>query len=232
MTKKLIMVMVIVLAVVTASFATTKAMDIAAQLDPEIRVSLDGKVLDLKSPDGQKVNVVVYNGTTYLPVRAVSNALGLQVDWDQATRTVILKSSTNNQGTNTNTGATQPAPATQTKIGDVVFKNDKVIIKYAGLDLDVDNDDDEIEVKFIVENLTKEKYNLTVVDTKLNAKAVPSKLHDDEDIDKLEKEDVEIEFKKAELKKAGIMKMENLEFKFKLDHKTAPFETPVIKVNF
>lgn len=72
-----------------------------------------------------------------------------------------------------------------------------MVIRYAGIN--TDHDDDEVEVKFVVENLSKEKYVLTVADTRLDAKEVPSKLHDDEDIDRLEKEDVEIEFRKSEL---------------------------------
>lgn len=235
MAKKLTIVVVIVLALVTATFAATKASPIQAYLDPEIKVTLDGKVLELKSVDGQKVNVITYNGTTYLPVRAISSALGLKVDWDGKTRTVLLNSTTENQTPdNTNNGSNTGSntDTAKTKIGDIVFKNEKVVVKYAGLDLNADDADDEVEVKFVVENLTKEEYILTVVDTKLNAKAVPSKLHSDEDIDKLEKEDIEVEFKKSELKKAGITKFENLEFKLKLNNKKAPFETSVIKVNF
>jgi len=36
---------------------------------------------------------ILYNGTTYLPVRAISGLVDLPVDWDGDTRTVILGSS-------------------------------------------------------------------------------------------------------------------------------------------
>lgn len=51
----------------------------------DIKVTLDGKALELNA-----VEPFIIDGTTYLPVRAISEALGLNVDWDGATGTVIL----------------------------------------------------------------------------------------------------------------------------------------------
>ena len=51
-----------------------------------ITVTLDGKPLVLQ---GDREPFVI-NGTTFLPVRAISEALGLDVDWDGASSTVIL----------------------------------------------------------------------------------------------------------------------------------------------
>ncbi len=44
------------------------------------------KVIDLDSPP------VIVNSRTLVPVRAISDALGVQVDWNGETRTVILSS--------------------------------------------------------------------------------------------------------------------------------------------
>lgn len=55
-----------------------------------VKVTLDGKALDLKNAVGNVVEPFIIEGTTYLPVRAISEALGLDVDWDGATSTVIL----------------------------------------------------------------------------------------------------------------------------------------------
>ncbi|AHM57755.1 hypothetical protein EAL2_808p02500 (plasmid) [Peptoclostridium acidaminophilum DSM 3953] len=45
--------------------------------------------------DGQKLDadVITYNGKTYAPVKDISQAFGKQVEWDEQTSTVIIKSS-------------------------------------------------------------------------------------------------------------------------------------------
>lgn len=55
-----------------------------------IRVSLDGEVLDLRNAVGDPVEPFMFGGTNYLPVRALAEALGLNVEWDGSTSTVVL----------------------------------------------------------------------------------------------------------------------------------------------
>ena len=55
-----------------------------------IKVVIDGKQADLKDAQGNTVEPFIIDGTTYLPVRAVSNALNKAVSWDRATQTVYL----------------------------------------------------------------------------------------------------------------------------------------------
>lgn len=57
-----------------------------------IKVELDGKSVALKDANGNAVEPFIIDGTTYLPVRAVSEALGLEVGWNADTNTVILTS--------------------------------------------------------------------------------------------------------------------------------------------
>ena len=57
---------------------------------PGIRIILDGRVLVPKDVNGTAVDPFVIDGTTYLPIRAVSSALGLDVDWDNDSLTVLL----------------------------------------------------------------------------------------------------------------------------------------------
>lgn len=64
--------------------------DIAACLNANITVKLDGEAQTLLDAQGNRVYPITYNGTTYLPVRAVAGLVGLDVDWDQATQTVLL----------------------------------------------------------------------------------------------------------------------------------------------
>ncbi len=55
-----------------------------------IKISLNGKEITPKDANGNYVEPFTINGTTYLPVRAVAGALGINVDWDGSTNTVIL----------------------------------------------------------------------------------------------------------------------------------------------
>ena len=59
-----------------------------------ITVTLNGEQVNLVDVKGNPVEPFVISGTTYLPVRAVAEALGLDVDWDGATATVILTGNT------------------------------------------------------------------------------------------------------------------------------------------
>ena len=56
----------------------------------DIKVSLDGKVLDLRDANGNVVEPFKFNGTNYVPVRAISQIMGLEVAWDGANATVLL----------------------------------------------------------------------------------------------------------------------------------------------
>lgn len=55
-----------------------------------IKVTLDGQQVALVDANGNAVEPFAINGTTYLPIRAVATALGLDVDWDSATTTAVL----------------------------------------------------------------------------------------------------------------------------------------------
>lgn len=56
----------------------------------DISVTLDGTSVALVDANGNPVEPFMLDNTNYLPVRAVAQALGLNVGWDGATRTVIL----------------------------------------------------------------------------------------------------------------------------------------------
>lgn len=57
-----------------------------------IKLEVDGQTVTPKDAGGKTVEPFVVDGTTYLPVRAVGEALGMEVDWDADTRTVSLRS--------------------------------------------------------------------------------------------------------------------------------------------
>jgi len=64
--------------------------EIRAYLNHDIQIVLGGKLFEPKLPDGTKIVPITYNGTTYLPLRAISEAVGLETSWDGGTKTVYL----------------------------------------------------------------------------------------------------------------------------------------------
>ena len=57
----------------------------------DIKLQVNGQGVTPKDVNGKVVDPFAYEGTTYLPVRAVSQALGKTVSWDQNTKTVIVE---------------------------------------------------------------------------------------------------------------------------------------------
>lgn len=56
----------------------------------DIKIALDGEVITPTDANGNVVEPFAINGTIYLPVRAVSKALGVDVYWDSEVNTVKL----------------------------------------------------------------------------------------------------------------------------------------------
>ena len=52
------------------------------EVDAGVGVVVDGQVVTPTNAGGETVDVFASNGTTYLPVRAMSGALGAQVSYD------------------------------------------------------------------------------------------------------------------------------------------------------
>ncbi len=55
-----------------------------------VHIQIDGKDFVPKDASGKEVEVFVYNGTTYLPLRAISEEFGKEIVWDGSTKTVKI----------------------------------------------------------------------------------------------------------------------------------------------
>lgn len=55
-----------------------------------VNVYVDDVLIQPKDANGNPVEVFVYNGTTYLPIRAIGNALGKTVQWDAKTSSAYV----------------------------------------------------------------------------------------------------------------------------------------------
>ena len=96
----------LVVGMVPAAFATVGQVNLKADYN-NIKVVVDGKEL---ATDKEPFAV---EGTTYLPVRAVAEAVGKDVTWDSKTQTVYLVSKPNsaeNQTNNATYSRKNPAP--------------------------------------------------------------------------------------------------------------------------
>lgn len=57
-----------------------------------VAIEVDGATLVARDAQGAVVSAFTYNGTTYAPVRAIANALGVTVRYDAATNTAVFTS--------------------------------------------------------------------------------------------------------------------------------------------
>ena len=89
--------------VLSMGLSVSAAANRTIQVEDGIKITLNGSDMTPRDVTGKVVPVFLYEGTTYVPARAISEALGLNVSFNSATRTVVLsnKSSTGttSQGT-------------------------------------------------------------------------------------------------------------------------------------
>ena len=92
--KKATLTLALALAVVVGMVVGANAADtlktITASLNYGITIKYNGEVQEMKDANSNRVYPISYEGTTYLPVRAVANLLGIEVNWDGPTQTVWL----------------------------------------------------------------------------------------------------------------------------------------------
>ena len=86
---------VITLSLIGTASATIGPRNITADYS-DIKITLNGTEITPTDANGTMVEPFAVNGTTYLPVRAVGNALGLDVQWNGTTSTVLLSGVTGN----------------------------------------------------------------------------------------------------------------------------------------
>ena len=55
-----------------------------------IKIYVDGVKIEPKDATGKMVEPFIYNGTTYIPVRAVAEAIGKEVNWEGLTQSVYI----------------------------------------------------------------------------------------------------------------------------------------------
>lgn len=86
---------------------------VTARLCPDYTIVIDGVDRTFYNAAGRQVHPIAYDGTTYLPVRAIGELMGRNVDWNETTKTVTLS------GTRTADAAAGTTPDASAKAQDV-----------------------------------------------------------------------------------------------------------------
>ena len=148
---------------------------ISAEIRRDFTIIVDDTVRSFTDVNGKAVYPLLYEGTTYLPVRAIAELMGKNVQWDGATDTVTLTSgnsgslvtdadsfnssngnSSNNSSNNGSNGSNVNGGTNAGYIGEAKAK--EIALKHAGLSssqvtfvkvqLDYDDGRSEYEVEF------------------------------------------------------------------------------------
>lgn len=86
----------LVVGITTGALAASGSYYIEALLNKDITVEYNGKEQTFTDVNNKQVWPLTYDGTTYLPVRAVAKLFDTTVDWDGATNKVILGKTVSN----------------------------------------------------------------------------------------------------------------------------------------
>ncbi len=102
---------------------------VAATVASNYAMTVNGKVWQPINKDNQRVYPLVVDGTSYLPVRLLSDALGVAIAWDNTTRTIVIGGNPNDHDADapadphphmdsTDTAAAPGADLTKLPLGD------------------------------------------------------------------------------------------------------------------
>lgn len=106
-----------------------------------IKITLDGTEIKPNDASGNYIEPFIMEGTTYLPVRGIASALGLDVEWDGNTNTVKLSSDKSTGDVTTDNVA---------KVGDVVHNNNGIKVTFTEVEK---LNDSYLKYTFLIENL-------------------------------------------------------------------------------
>lgn len=85
-----VFILLITLALALAAVAATNLEVISAYLNHTVSIEYEGSELEMYDVLGNEVYPITYDGTTYLPLRALADLFDVSVDYDDETKTVTL----------------------------------------------------------------------------------------------------------------------------------------------
>ena len=84
--KKVILGLIIGIVISTGTIYAKQINDTIEIAYNNIKISVFGQECIPKDTDGNIVEPFIYEGTTYVPIRAISQAFGKRVDWNDETK--------------------------------------------------------------------------------------------------------------------------------------------------
>ena len=126
------------LTVGAAAASSAVRQKITAELRPDITLKVNGEVQELNKGDGKELYAITYNGTTYLPVRAVGEAVGMEVRWDSKSQTVSLTGESRKPAVSEDDGYISREKAEAAALKDAGVKRADVTFEKSKLDRDGD----------------------------------------------------------------------------------------------
>lgn len=206
----------LVMGAAPAAYAKVANMDIPVMFN-NIKIVVDGKELKTdKEP-------FIYEGTTYLPVRAVGEAVGKNVTWDAASKTVILGETEQKETEQTETEQKEPEQPEETasdndsRLGKLSSKPSTYVnnmkIQCTGV-RESAGYIDGIEVDFKFTNNSDFEQSVVLQSLEVNNKEVGGYLHTIILGDRAETDRLTI--KDSDLKRVGIDKIYNISVVFRV----------------
>lgn len=200
----------LVMGAAPAAYATVANMDIPVMFS-NIKIVVDGKELKTdKEP-------FIYEGTTYLPVRAVGEAVGKNVTWDAASKTVMLGETEQKETEKEPEQPEETASDNDSRLGKLSSKPSTYVnnmkIQCTGV-RESAGYIDGIEVDFKFTNNSDFEQSVVLQSLEVNNKEVEGYLHTIILGDRAETDRLTI--KDSDLKRAGIDKIYNISVVFRV----------------
>ena len=96
--KKFVCAVLSTVMIVSGAFAVSAAQIIRedAELRPDITIVIDDETSYFRSASGDYIYPILFNDTTYLPLRSIGEIMGKNVNWDEANKTITLSGERDN----------------------------------------------------------------------------------------------------------------------------------------
>ena len=114
----------------TASAWAQTVENVTAQLRPDFTIIIDGSQRSFYTSAGSQVYPILYNGTTYLPLRATGELIGKNVNWDENSKTINLYGSRSDRTSGAKGSLTAAKNVSATLRGDFTVAIDGVTQRF------------------------------------------------------------------------------------------------------